>query len=479
MSAIPANRVLTIGALSRVVLRPGVMVTLCSLVLGMMWASRILPLDAPDEVAHLQNIMAVRNGILLPEIHYDFSAGEGENSKPIGSPGDPSVRDYARQVGFTDEYNLIPYEAMQPPLYYLAAGLIAKLLPADPQAVLRLARLLSVLFGAATVYFCWAAVRQLAPRAPMWALASAGLIALVPQFCFNSATAANDSALNLGVAISFYLWIRALREPEFDPWMLKSGLVVGLTVLTKLTAVALLPGLAMIVLFRAFQVEQLEHPGESSSAWKARLPQLRRGIRMGAGAFLTVAAVSGWWFLRNIIVYGDPSGSRDAIRFYTGRFSLLDLRVPGDLRDFVLVTLQSALGRFSWMNRPLPSAYYSQAIIIAAALLICALFALLAASRRRRVLSQSVPAYVWQSFAALLPVAAVIVGGYLQFSLKVAWQPQARYLFPLILPAALALTGGLYALPVRTTLKVTAFGGLFVWLALVNFVGLYLVSTPH
>ena len=80
----------------------------------------------------------------------------------IEARGEQSVRDYARQVGFTDEYNLIPYEAMQPPLYYLAAGLFAKLLPADPQAILRLARLLSVLFGAATVAFCWAAVRQLA-----------------------------------------------------------------------------------------------------------------------------------------------------------------------------------------------------------------------------------------------------------------------------------------------------------------------------
>ena len=82
-----------------------------------------------------------------------------------------------------------------------------------------------------------------------------GVIALLPEFSFNNARVGNDSLVNCLGAAAFYVWFRGLRQPEYDPWMLRAGVVVALAVLAKLTAVALIPGLALVVLFRAFQRE--------------------------------------------------------------------------------------------------------------------------------------------------------------------------------------------------------------------------------
>src|SRR5687767_8674393 len=220
--------------------RMGLLLAVASVTLNLIWVAAVKPLQAPDEPAHLQAVMEVRNKLIIPEVHYDLSYPEG---RVIGNPGDKSARDYAERLGFTDPFFLIPYESMQPPLYYLIAGILALIVPPDPQIVLYLSRCIAALFGAAAVYFIWAATRQLAPRAPGWATMAAAAVALLPQFCFNSATAANDSAINFCGALMFYVLFRGLRQPSYDPFLLKAGGVFGLAVLAKLTAIAFLPGL--------------------------------------------------------------------------------------------------------------------------------------------------------------------------------------------------------------------------------------------
>src|SRR5437867_13394924 len=70
----------------------GLIVAVLSLCLGLVWAAAISPLDAPDEPAHLQAIMEVRNKHMLPEVHYDFRV---PHARVIGTAGDTAARDYA------------------------------------------------------------------------------------------------------------------------------------------------------------------------------------------------------------------------------------------------------------------------------------------------------------------------------------------------------------------------------------------------
>ncbi len=233
------------------------------------------------------------------------------------------------------------------------------------------------------------------------------------------------------------------------------GVIVGLAILAKLNGVVLVPGLALVVLFRAAQ-------SETETRWK-------RGQRLALGASAALILVCGWWFARNLWEYGDPSGSRDAIRFYAARFEALD---PGRLADwsrFLRNTWESFWGRFGWMMFGLPVWIYPP--IGLATLLLVSLSAMAAA---RRLARGPVSRPVWQMIGVMTVVAAGLTVSYIRFSFTVAFQAQGRYLFTVLLPIALVLTGGLHALAKgqKPRLRLVLLVAPFVCLAGLNVIGL-------
>ena len=401
------------------------------------WVAVIRPLNAPDEPAHLQAVMTVRRAHQLPAIHFVFSAPDSDHGAPLPGQGDAGVQAYTAGLRRGD-YVRIPYESMQAPLYYLAAGLVAQVVPPDPPIVLYVSRLVAALFGAGTVFFVWAAVREIAPDLPGWALAAAACVALLPQFGFNSATASNDSAFNCLTAAAFWTWLRGLRDPAFDPRGVGAGLAFGGALLAKLTGAALAPALALALLFRAW------HEVPPTAGLGARLARL---ARLAGGAALGAAVVAGWWLVRNWFVYGDPTGSRDAFRFYHGRFQQLDFFDPASRAQFFQWTWESFWGRFGWMSLRLPEPWYwgAGALLLGTAALSGA--AVVRRVRAARAGGPPIAPFAWQ-VAAILGLASLgLVASFVEFNLGVNIQPQGRYLFGLLLPWALVLTGGLAALP--------------------------------
>jgi hypothetical protein len=128
--------------------QPGLILAVINFCIGLVWIGVIQPLDAPDEPGHLQAIMQVRKQHILPEVHYARANPAGV----VGPAGDAETRAYiARLLAkllVNEQYFLVPYESFQAPLYYLAAGLLAHLLPADPRIVLYVGRLVALLLGA-------------------------------------------------------------------------------------------------------------------------------------------------------------------------------------------------------------------------------------------------------------------------------------------------------------------------------------------
>jgi 4-amino-4-deoxy-L-arabinose transferase-like glycosyltransferase len=448
--------------------QPGLILAAISFLVGLLWMTVMQPLDALDEPAHLQAIMQVRKQHILPEIHYAKGNAGGEIARP---PGDPETVAYIAKLRprlpVNDAYVLVPDESWQPPLYYLAVGLVTQLVQPDPQTVLYIGRLLAILFGAATVYFLWVTTRELAPQAPMWAIASAGVVTLLPAFCFDSAHASNDSTAQLTATATFYVWIRGLRHLEFDRRLFGAGAMLGLALLSKLTAVALIPGLALVILFRVFQVR----PSASGLGnW------LKRGLYMMAGATLGTMLVCGWWFARNVFTYGEPTGTADTLRSFAARFPKADFTLPRTAGDLLRYTLENLWGRFGWNDITLPQHVYH--FCNNAALFLVSLSALagiagcgLWATRRR--LPDDV---TWQAFLVFLAVGLTLFAGFIRFNKSIVYMPEARYFFIVLLPGALLLTGGLYAFLARRTLRMAAFGLLFIGLALLNTLALVTVS---
>jgi 4-amino-4-deoxy-L-arabinose transferase-like glycosyltransferase len=459
---------LAMCAIGRFVRRPGFILAVISFGLGLVWMAVIQPLDAPDEPGHLQAIMQVRKEHKLPEVHFAPGNPAGEIA---GSAGDSETRAYIlkrrSKLPVNDEYVVLPYKSVQPPLYYVAAGLVAQLVPPGPRTVLYVGRLIAILFGAGSVYFCWLATRELAPRAPTWAIASAGAVALLPEFCFTNAHAANDSALNLAATAAFYVWIRGLRHPEFDRRLFGAGAMLGLAFLSKLTAAVLIPGLALVILFRMFQVRP------SALGWSN---WLKRSLGMVVGATLGVALICGWWFVRNVFTYGEPSGTKAELRLVAGRFIKADFGDPQTASNLLRYTLESLWGRFGWNDITLSQEVYhfcNSAALLLVCLSVLAGIGMLALWVTRR---QSRDVAAWQASLVFLAVGLTLFVGYIQYNAKIAYQPQARYFFILLLPGALLLTGGLYTFAARRALRVLAFGILFIGLGLLNALSLATIS---
>ncbi|MGA7729695.1 MAG: glycosyltransferase family 39 protein [Chloroflexia bacterium] len=465
----------------------GFALSVVTFVLGIAWAFAIKPFNAPDEPMHLQAVMQMRKGYGLPEVHYDMSV------RPKGSIVDTYIDqpswDYAISQGITQSYKLEPNQSIQPPLYYGLVALASAFTPPDPPLVFYIGRLVSVLLGVAIVFFCWATIRELFPTQPRFALLASGLLVLLPQFSFLRASLSNDNAVILAGAASFYLWVRALRHPDFDPWMWKAGAVLGLGLLAKLTATALLPGLALVILFRAFQ----QPPNASRTAdspallWRRRI---LRALRMSIGSGAALLLIYGWYLVRNLLVYNDLLGLGNA-RLYNGaRLPLFDMSDPGVRTIFINWTWETFIGRYGWLDVLYPHAVYGIMSGLFALLAALTIFvtarALLRSAQAHKTIPQPtqdspapagpIPTYIRQFFAVIMLVAAAVIYNYINYSLTFNFQPQARHTFLLLLPYALLFTGGLYVLTRRSRISTLLTSLPLLALAVLNLTGIYMVA---
>ena len=199
---------------------------------------------------------------------------------------------------------------------------------------------------------------------------------------------------------------------------------------------------------------------------------LRRGARLAMGAGVSLVAVRGWWFVRNLIVYGEPSGTAAANRFWTLNLPGFDWRDPAARWDFARATWLSFWGYFGWQTIPLPDVFYRQASRLSLLMTVVSVLAaarVVARHRRQRV---PLPAYVWQATLLMGLTTVLVLALFVQYSVTVAAQAQGRYLYMAILPAALLFTGGLSAWARGPLVKWIALGLPILWLATMNGAGL-------
>lgn len=154
-------------------------------------------------------------------------------------------------------------------------------------------RLASILLGVGTI-FLTAKLGDLL-FGPLVGLLAAALVAFNPMFLFVSAAVNNDSLAiflaHLGLLLLVGLW-RQVPDPRRH-WLRYAtlGMVLGLGMLTKLSVggLLLLAGVAL--------------------AWQSWRMRQWHYLFLGGGLVLIVALlVLGPWLLRNLNVYGDPTG---------------------------------------------------------------------------------------------------------------------------------------------------------------------------
>jgi len=378
------------------------------------------------------------------------------------------------------------HESFQPPLYYVVAALLthgikdaadapfgvqanADFDPEDPRSPKNLllhnkgedwpyrgwvlawhvVRLLSIAFGAVTVWAVWQLGRVIFPKQQGIALFLAGLIAFTPQFLFMSAVANNDNAATAFSAL--ILWQIAIllhRAPGADRrWLcwrsVVLGALLGFGLLSKGNLLSLVPVVALAVMVGAFLHRQ---SGESRSGSSAKR---RAGLAVSclllSGA--SAAAVSGWLFLRNLREFGDPLG-----------WSLMLSASPrreGPLTMAVLNELFGGLYRSLWLNS---SAIEMDRWVYWLIGLLCALGLagfVVWLFRRWRMIE---PATRW-TLALFCLDGAITIAALIRFTAAVLATDEARLIYPVAPIVMLVLTAG-WAWWFRGRMRGLVFGGL-------------------
>lgn len=307
-------------------------------------------------------------------------------------------------------------EGSQPPLYYLAAAALtagidtsglAELRRVNPHAdiglvrpdgnvnmivhraaleafpwqgaalAVHVARLFSVALGAGTVLVTYALGRRIFPERPEVALGAAALNAFLPMFLFISGSVNNDNLSNLLgnlLTLEIVILLAARAQPGWGLYVLL-GLTTGAGLLAKFNIGFLIP-----VIIVALAVVSL------------RLRSARPLLLGGAIAGGLTLLIAGWWYWRNLQLYGDPTGLNIFLDIVGRRAIPANAAQLWAERDSFL---QAFWGFFGGVNVPLPAfVYRAFNAVMAIGLLGAAAFILRTLVRRDWPLVRWLPALV-------------------------------------------------------------------------------------
>jgi 4-amino-4-deoxy-L-arabinose transferase-like glycosyltransferase len=283
-----------------------------------------------------------------------------------------------------------------------------------PPGVLLLLRAVSVLLGALSLVLLHRLGRVCCPDAPRVADLAVLLAACLPMWSFLHGVLNNDA---LVITLATAVLLALVRLHQADRVHLGHGAAIGallgLALLTKLTALFLAPLAAA-----AF-----------AARWATDRRAGRAAIAPALLAFGSAAVLAGGWFLRNRSLYGDLL----ATNVHDAAFAPIppELRWDWFVGGFLPAATSSLFGRFGWFSLPPPTAL----VWMGAATAALALAGLV----RWRIDRQRSPLHgAW----LLLAAPALVFAGTAFFNWKAA-QPQARLLLPAAAPAAVLLALGL------------------------------------
>jgi 4-amino-4-deoxy-L-arabinose transferase-like glycosyltransferase len=297
----------------------------------------------------------------------------------------------------------------------------------------RLIRLASVLMGAGTLFVTWRIAQLVFAGRPELALGATAVNGFTPMFVFISGAVNNDNLAILLCSAALYLMVRPGGRRVKDSLFL--GVVLGLAALTKTTALGLIP-LALLALVIASYKELLV------MRWRGRL---RWAAGHGLALLLPVLLISGWWYYRNIRLYGDWLGWNAFIQVLGQRAHSASLRQLWSERwGFSL----SYWGLFGGVNVPMAEWIYrllNALVGVAAVGMIIYL-----AQQVRRIYRQERQGWREAAVRRLWPLAllgiwsvAVCVG--LVRWATVTWSSQGRLIFSAISALSILLVTGLFA----------------------------------
>ncbi|MCL4867484.1 MAG: hypothetical protein KJ063_00815 [Anaerolineae bacterium] len=280
---------------------------------------------------------------------------------------------------------------------------------------------LNVLIGAVVVWLTWLTARLLWPDDGWMGLGAAAFVAFNPMFLYMAGAINNDIIAACSGALITYVGVRLLHDPAglSRRWGIWLGLAFGFALMSKFNMAAA----ALLI--------------EAVISWVAwRRKQGRLWLELNLLITATTLAVAGWWFLRNYLVYGDPTGFQEV----TELWGMRDPRTSFGVAWSEWSSVWSSLwGRFGFGQIPLPQRVYQLLwgmTLFAAAGLIIELFSKNSTSRASRITFH--PSLIYLILTVALFAAVVFA-----YMLVSPAGSMGRFFFPGLPALALLLMFGL------------------------------------
>jgi 4-amino-4-deoxy-L-arabinose transferase-like glycosyltransferase len=301
-------------------------------------------------------------------------------------------------------------------------------------------RLLGLLPGALVVWCAYEIAWDITRRQSVSLLATA-LTAFNPMFINVSTAVANDGLVMALSTLGILFIVRLALHGATARRIVGIGIVAALASLAKVSGALLLPVVCIAIVGRACLED---------GPWHLRI---RKIVTQGAVIGLIWLVIAGWWFVRNWVLYGDPTG----------------VSVMSQMMSPRSISLWQALGEYGgfWMSYIAIFGQFTvhadQAVyVIFAVLLVAAVLGLLLGAGRW-ITNPQREAQRW-AVLSLLVLALHVVFTLVSIVRWTMMTPasQGRLLFPAITCVSVLMALGLQQLvrPIRNaTPLVAAFSG--------------------
>lgn len=400
------------------------------LLLGAAYGLRLPLFESPDEPGHYLYVRYLQAYRRLPVQTEVFEAPRAHHpplyyalgallAAPVDIPGSPDAIamqpnpkfGYEQGAPGNDNKAVFVHNGTEEQWPYRGQALAVHLL-----------RLLSLAFAALGVAATYAAAWRLRPGDAAFAGLAAGLVAFNPMVLYMSGLVNNDtSALASGALV---VWLAGRVWPGLPRsrggewgWPLM-GVALGLGLLLKSSALVLVVPVGLALAAGVYAEPR---------AWA-------RHAARALAVFAPTLAIGGWWYLRNLRLYGDFTGNT-AVAIVSGRVPAAERWV--DLPRKVSWLLQGlyGCGPVGPLSLCLPRPIY----LTAAALALVGLLGLAAALRQARPAPRQALLQLWlmHALTALATTGAVLVYA---LSYQNTWG--GRFFFPAFLSLAVLLAAG-------------------------------------
>lgn len=372
------------------------------------------------------------------EMKYDVCRYIYNNSKlPHG--GDESIRDerYGISYAFTPIFSY---------MFSAAFMRIFDVISNDFFALVVLARLVSVLCITAYAFMCIKISEKLFKGIYKWVFVA--FTTLLPQLLYLGSYINNDSLALLAISIIVYAWIIGLEKN----WSWKSCIIlaigIGICALSYYNAYGYILTSVIIYLVSCY-------------IKKIYIKEfLKKGFAIAGIAIL----IAGWWFIRSFIIYDGDFLGINISRKYAQEYAIEELkpsnRTTPDNKGYSLgymlndmkwveTTKDSFIGHFGWMSVKMKTNIYVMYETIAkigfAGILLGIIMFIIDKFRKTKALTQeekkkNKEKILLNVIFVINIVITIVLSMY--YSYYMDFQPQGRYLMPMVIPFMYFLTIG-------------------------------------